>query len=99
VRAHTSKLSWTNAEPGYNPAMTDVSRLARILDVEEVRVRAELAGAIRRSEPDAREVYGVIDGRRFVARRARDGAPWRLSLEHRPQPWERESAREPGTAP
>jgi len=32
-----------------------------------------------RSEPDAREVYGVIIGRRFVARRAVEGAEWVLS--------------------
>jgi hypothetical protein len=41
--------------------MSDVARLARILGVEQVRVRSALASADRRSEPDAREVYGLIE--------------------------------------
>jgi hypothetical protein len=71
--------------------VSDVTRLARILGVEEVRVRSALASAIRRSKPDAREVYGVIEGRRFVARRVGHYADWKLSLERRQQPWEREA--------
>lgn len=33
----------------------------------------ELSRAIRRAKPDAREVYGGIEGGRFVARRANTG--------------------------
>ena len=67
----------------------DIMHAARMLEVTEGRVNRELAGAIRRSEPDAREVYGVIRGVRFVARRENSEAPWWLLLERRPQPWER----------
>ena len=67
----------------------DISAAARALGVSETRVSREVAGAIRRSEPDAREVYGVINGRRFVARREAEQVPWVVTLEHRPQPWER----------
>lgn len=67
----------------------DTLHVARMLGVTESRVRRELASAIRRSEPDAREVYGVIEGVRFVARREHTGSPWWLALERRPQPWER----------
>jgi len=66
-----------------------VRHVARSLRVTEHRVEAELASAVRRSEPDAREVYGVINGVRFVARREKSQAPWWISLEHRPPPWER----------
>lgn len=66
-----------------------INQAARMLGVPETRVARELAGAIRRSEPDAREVYGVINGVRFVARRVPRGATWTLSLERRPLPWER----------
>jgi hypothetical protein len=96
-----------------------INRVARAAGVPESHLRRELASAIRRSEPDAREVYGVINGRRFVARRAAStrairrsepdarevygviggrrfvarraaGQPeWTVSLEARPQPWER----------
>ena len=67
----------------------DLEYAARMLGVPESRVSRALAGAIRRSEPDAREVYGVILGVRFVARRENMAAPWWISLERRPQPWER----------
>lgn len=66
----------------------DLQFVARMIGVSEDRVRKELAGAVRRSEPDAREVYGVIEGIRFVARRQHSGAPWWISLERRLQPWE-----------
>lgn len=63
-----------------------IEHAARMLGVPEHRLERELAGAGRRSEPDAREVYGVIEGVRFVARRANLEAPWWISLERRPQP-------------
>lgn len=44
----------------------------------------ELRRAIRRSEPDAREVYGVVRGRRWVWRRDGEGAEWVGSQEDRP---------------
>ena len=68
----------------------DIVAAARSLGVSQERVSRELASAVRRSEPDAREVYGVINGRRFVARRVASDAPWTVSLERRPQPWERD---------
>ena len=52
----------------------------------------EVAGAIRRSEPDAREFYGVINARRFVARREPGHSEWVLSVEARRQPWETKPA-------
>ena len=65
-----------------------------MLGVTEARVSRELAGAIRRSEPDAREVYGVIHARRFVARRVADGGGWTVSLEPMgPQPSESQLSR------
>lgn len=67
----------------------DIEFVARTIGVSEDRVRRELAGAVRRSEPDAREVYGQIEGIRFVARRQHSGAPWWISLEKRVPPWER----------
>lgn len=67
----------------------DLSAVARALGVPEARESREVAGASRRSESDAREVYGVINGRRFVARRAGDHAEWAVALEARLQPWER----------
>ncbi|MEO8538145.1 MAG: hypothetical protein ABI577_00275 [bacterium] len=66
----------------------DIVDAARLLGVTPARMSRELASAIRRSEPDAREVYGVINARRFVGRRDPTG-DWTVSLEHRPQPWER----------
>ena len=69
----------------------DIVATARMLGVTEARVSSELAGAIRRSQPDAREVYGVINGRRFVARRVAERGDWTVTLERRPQPWERRS--------
>lgn len=67
----------------------DIQHAARMLGVAEYRVEAELASAVRRSETDAREVYGQVEGIRFVARRASTSAPWWISLERRPQLWER----------
>lgn len=66
-----------------------LSEVARTLGVSEARIAREVGGAIRRSEPDAREVYGVINARRFVARREAERAEWVVSVEARPQPWER----------
>ena len=66
-----------------------VTLVARAAGVLPSHLARELARAIRRSEPDAREVYGVINGRRFVARRAASSIRWVVSLERRPQPWER----------
>jgi hypothetical protein len=68
---------------------TGIEVTAKALGVAAGQVQAELASAIRRSEPDANEVYGVINGRRFVGRRVASGAPWTVSLEGRPKPWER----------
>jgi hypothetical protein len=62
----------------------NVSAIASVLGVEDGRVRLELNRAIRRSQPDAREVAGLIRGKRFVARRASGEAPWVLALEERP---------------
>lgn len=45
--------------------MIGPSALARMLGVPETQVAREFAGALRRSEPDAQEVYGVINGVRF----------------------------------
>ena len=42
----------------------------RMRSVSESRVSRDLAGAIRRSEPDSREVPGVINGRRYFGHRA-----------------------------
>jgi hypothetical protein len=69
--------------------VSDAATIAALLGVSEDQVRLELNRAIRRSEPDAREVAGLIRGRRFVARRERDRTVWRLSLEERParRPW------------
>lgn len=67
----------------------DITHAARMLCVPEARVERELARAIRRSEPDAREVYGVILGVRFVGRRERIDAPWWVTLERRPLLWDR----------
>jgi hypothetical protein len=61
--------------------------VARTLGVTVDRVRLELQRAIRRSEPDAREVYAVIRGIRMVGRRVVTGE-WVVSLEARRQPWE-----------
>jgi hypothetical protein len=61
--------------------------VARSLGVTVDRVRLELQRAIRRSEPDAREVYAVIRGIRVVGRKAVTG-DWAVSLEARRQPWE-----------
>lgn len=65
--------------------------VARTLGVTVDRVRLEFQRAIRRSEPDAREVYAVIRGLRMVGRRVLTGE-WAVSLEARRQPWERPSA-------
>lgn len=62
----------------------NVSAIAAVLGVEERLVRLELNRAMRRSEPDAREVAGLIRGKHFVARRASGEAPWVLALEERP---------------
>lgn len=67
----------------------DILDAARMLGVTPARVSRELASAIRRSEPDAREVYGFINARRFVARRVAEYGDWNVSVEARPQPWER----------
>ena len=40
----------------------DVERIARLTGAMPSEVRKELAGAVRRSEPDAREVYGIVKG-------------------------------------
>jgi len=69
--------------------MDDFERIARLTGTMPSEVRRQLASAVRRSEPDAREVYGLVGGMRFVARRQHIGAEWRISLERRPQPWER----------
>lgn len=62
--------------------------VARMLGVTADRVRLELARAIRRSEPDAREVYAVIRGRRVVGRQGTTGE-WVVGVEaHRPA-WEK----------
>ena len=47
--------------------------VARTLGVTVDRVRLELQRAIRRSEPDAREVYAVTRGLRLLGRRAITG--------------------------
>jgi hypothetical protein len=62
----------------------DIERVARLSGALPSEVRHALAGAQRRSEPDAREIYGVIRGYRFVARRPHVGAEWTVGLEHRP---------------
>jgi hypothetical protein len=62
----------------------NVAGVAAVLSLEERLVRLELNRAIRRSEPDAREVAGLIRGKRFVARRANGEAPRVLALEERP---------------
>jgi hypothetical protein len=67
----------------------DIQHAARMLGVSYARVEAEVASAVRRSEPDAREVYGQVEGIRFVARREKSTAHWWISLERRPLPWER----------
>jgi hypothetical protein len=65
--------------------------VARTLGVTVDRVRLELQRAIRRSEPDAREVYAVIRGIRMVGRKAVTGE-WAVCLEAKRQPWERPGA-------
>jgi hypothetical protein len=67
----------------------DIRHAARMLGVPESRVERELASALSRSEPDPREVYGQVDGIRFVARREKTTTPWWVSLERRPGAWER----------
>ena len=62
--------------------------VARTLGVTVDRVRLELQGAIRRSQPDAREVYAVIRGRRVVGRLAATDE-WVVSVEARQSPWVR----------
>ena len=69
-----------------------LAEVARMLGVPEERMAREVAGAIRRSEPDAREFYGVINARRFVARREPGHSEWVLSVEARRQPWETKPA-------
>jgi len=68
-------------------AHPSVESVARMLGVTVDRVRLELARAIRRSEPDTREVHAVIRGRRVVARRSPDGE-WRVAVEARRPAWE-----------
>jgi hypothetical protein len=66
----------------------DIMQAARMLGSR----RSEspwIVSTIRRSEPDGREVYGVINGVRFVGRREHGEAPWWVSVERRAQPWER----------
>jgi hypothetical protein len=62
----------------------DAADVARLVGVSVVRVERELASAIQRSEPDAREVYGVIKGSRVVAEAVKT-----RSGPSRAQPWER----------
>jgi len=69
--------------------------VARALGVTVDRVRLELHRAIRRSEPDAREVYAVIRGVRLVGRQSPSGE-WAVSLEARRQPWERSRTSDDG---
>ena len=61
--------------------------VARMLGVTVDRVRLELHRVIRRSGPDAREVYAVIRGARIVGRGNLAGE-WAVSLEARGKPWE-----------
>lgn len=67
--------------------MSPVEEVARSLSIDLAALGRELRRAIRRSEPDARDVYSVVAGRRVVFRL--EGGEWRASLEARPQPWER----------
>ena len=69
--------------------MNSIERVAQSTGSMPSEVLGELASAERRSEPDAREVYGLIRGMRFVAKRTRVGAEWSIALERRPGPWER----------
>jgi hypothetical protein len=52
---------------------SSIDAVAQMLEVKPDRARLELASAIRRSEPDTREVYAVIRGRRVVGRRTETG--------------------------
>jgi hypothetical protein len=63
-----------------NSAHPSVEAVAHMLGVTVDRVRLELAGALRRSDADAREVHTVIRGRHVVGLRAQDGE-WRVSVE------------------
>lgn len=63
--------------------MTDAAFISTILRCAPRDVTRALESAIRRSEPDAFEVYGVIHGQRFVGRLQRDGS-WALTLEEKP---------------
>jgi hypothetical protein len=69
--------------------MNSIERIAQSTGAMPSAVLRELASAERRSEPDAREVYGRVRGMRFVARRAHCDAEWAIVLERRPGPWER----------
>ena len=60
--------------------------IAGALGVEPEIVRRELWRAIRRSEPDANEVYGLIKGARNVAARASSTATWAMRLEPKQRP-------------
>lgn len=57
----------TVESPSMHPSLDST---ARTVGVTVDRVHLELQRAIRRSEPDAREVYAVIRGLRLVGRRA-----------------------------
>ena len=67
--------------------MDGAERIARLTGAGASEVRKELWRARRRSEPDAREVYGLIRGYRFVGRLR--GSGWEMHLEARPAAWER----------
>jgi len=63
-----------------NSTHPSVEAVAHMLGVTVDRVRLELAGALRRGDPEAREIYAVIRGRHVVGRRGPD-AEWRLAVE------------------
>jgi hypothetical protein len=63
-----------------NSTHPSVESVAHLLGVTVDRVRLELAGALRRSDPDAREVNAVIRGSHVVGRQGQDGE-WRVSVE------------------
>ena len=69
-----------------NSMHPSVESVALALGVTVDRVRLELAGAIRRSDPEAREIHAVIRGRHIVGRRGPDGQ-WRVGVE---SPWNEE---------
>lgn len=78
-----------------NSTHPSIDSVAHMLGVTVDRVRLELAGAIRRSDPDTREIHAVIRGRHVVGRRGKDGE-WRISIEPREPTWEEATPVRPG---